>query len=75
MNVICLTTARLKEAVEDYLGGRPGELISTHDAIRAIRHAVPACRLDDGVLTDIIALAAMDRHNPVLFDAQNAREA
>jgi hypothetical protein len=43
--------------------------VSTADAIRAIRLAVPKCELGDRALADLIASSAIRSRQNVIFDA------
>lgn len=66
-----LYTRDLAETVEMYVSSRLGaeRPVSTADAIRAIRTALPKCDLDDRALTDMVAGSAIRHRQNVIFDS------
>jgi hypothetical protein len=62
--------ARSPQAVaKDYVGSRSkSRLISTSQALRAIRTALPHCSLDDRELEDLVAAAAIEAGFNIHFD-------
>jgi len=62
--------ARSPQAVvKDYVGSRSkSRLISTSQALRAIRTALPHCSLGDRELEDLVAAAAIEAGFNIHFD-------
>jgi hypothetical protein len=48
--------------------GKDGSLVSTGDAVRAIRAVLPNCGMGDRELADIVAKAALKRGCAISFD-------
>lgn len=59
------------QVVDHYVDitSRSRRMISTTQAIRAIRAALPNCRLSDRELADLVAAAAIRKGSDVAFDA------
>lgn len=58
-------------AINQYVNSRKtaDRPISTQDALRALRAALPNCELTDRELADMVAAAAIERGRNVAFDA------
>jgi hypothetical protein len=68
----------IDEYISTYLSARAADrlVVSTHETIRAIRNAFPACDMSDRALADRIATQALELGCPVSFDSDKpAREA
>jgi hypothetical protein len=48
--------------------GKDGSMVSTSDAVRAIRAVLPNCSMDDRELADLVAKAALKRGCVISFD-------
>jgi hypothetical protein len=60
----------VEATVEMYVAARVKSRrpVSTGDAIKAIRTAMPACELDDRALADLVAGSAIRSRQNVIFD-------
>jgi hypothetical protein len=48
--------------------GKTGNVVSTGDAVRAIRQVLPNCPMEDRELADLVAKAALKRGCVISFD-------
>ena len=69
-NPILGSTRDVEATVEMYVSSRASSQrpVSTADAVRAIRTALPRCDLDDRALADLVAGSAIRSRQNVIFD-------
>ena len=77
MTVVEFDGRTVSWVVEQYVDSRksPDSLISTRQALRALRAALPACYLTDRELADMVAEAAIRRGRNISFDAFDEKSA
>lgn len=76
MGHVSISVRSAHEAAEAYvLSRRKSPVLSTRQAIRAIRTWLPKCQSTDRELADMVASAAIQRGLSVSFDGLDHREA